>query len=286
MEPIDGLEFLKSVQSQYPEALLIVLTGYADQQAFRVLTNELELYSYQGKPWNDHELKRVVRNALDSYNRKKLLSRYVPKEIVEAMLTDDELLRGVELEASVMFLDLRNSTELFHSQTINAQEALMRLNGFFKELLSVIDKYNNAVLDKFTGDGIMVFFGIPTSRSKTPGQDACDAVFAALEMRERVQSLNQERNQFPLTIGIGISTGRVIAGNVGTEDRVNFTVLGNDVNIASRLEKAARPVVNGILISQNTYAYVKDIVNVQEYDPLPAKGNRDSVQVYEVLGTL
>lgn len=287
MEPIGGLEFLKLMKARHPETLLIVLTGFASEYDAYTLKEKFELFSYLEKPWDDDQLKRTVKNALDSYRRKRLLNRYVPKEIVEEVLRrpDNEILAGVEQEVTVMFLDIRNSTQLFHSETLGVQAALQRLNTYFRELLVVLDKYDNGILDKFMGDGIMALFGLPVSYSRTPSQDARDAVLAALEMRERVQRLNRQARP-PLTIGIGISTGWVIAGNVGTEERANYTVLGNDVNIASRLEKAARPIKDGILISQNTYDYVKEIVKVEPYDPLPAKGKRGRVPVYQVLERL
>jgi adenylate cyclase len=103
-------------------------------------------------------------------------------------------------------------------------------------------------------------------------------------MREVVQRLNQSSSQLPLEIGVGISTGLIIAGNIGSEEQANYTVLGNDVNIAFRLERAAKPIQDGILMSQRTYEYVKDVVEVRAYEPLPAKGKRDSVPVYEVVG--
>jgi adenylate cyclase len=149
-------------------------------------------------------------------------------------------------------------------------------------LLDVLGKYGG-ILDKFMGDGIMALFGVP-SPSQAPANDARNAVLAALEMRDVVHRLNRQQQEFPLTIGVGISTGSVIAGNIGTEERANYTVLGKDVNVAARLEKAAKSVQDGILISQSTYEYARDVIEVRPSDPLPAKGERDKVSVYEVLG--
>lgn len=282
MEPMDGLEFLRQVQDKYPDALRIALTGYADQQAFRILKEEIELYSYQEKPWNDDEIKRIIKNALDSHRRKRLLNLYVPKEIIEAVLNrpDDEILEGREVEASILFLDIRDSTQLFHSETMDAKDALRYLNMYFKELLIEIYQHSG-ILDKFMGDGIMALFGVAIS-SDTPAEEAKNAVAAALGMREAVHRLNLLNPDTPLTIGVGISTGTVIAGNIGTEYRANYTVLGNDVNIASRLEKEA-PDDDDILISERTYEYVKDFVTVGKYKPLPAKGKRHEIQVYKVI---
>ncbi len=283
MQPMDGLEFLRAVRARYPETFLMVLTGYADEYAFTTLKEEFELYSYQEKPWDDEQLVRIVKNALDGHRRRRLLNRYVPKKVVDAVLKcpDDELIKGIEFEVTILFLDIRDSTRLFRSEAMGPKRALKHLNSYFKPILHVLDKYGG-VLDKFMGDGIMALFGAP-STSETPAENARNAVLAALEMREVVHRLNKQQTEFPLTIGVGISTGRVIAGNVGTEECANYTVLGNDVNIAARLEKAAKLIRDGILISQNTYVYVKDIVELQARDPLPRKGKRGELPVYEVL---
>lgn len=283
MQPIDGLEFLRAVRARHPETLLMVLTGYADEYAFTTLKEEFELYSYQEKPWDDEQLLRIVKNALDSHRRRKLLNRYVPRKIVDAVLEcpDDELVEGIDLEVTILFLDIRDSTRLFHSEAMGPKQALKHLNSYFREILDILEEYGG-VLDKFMGDGIMALFGVPSS--ETPVENARNAVLAALEMKEAVHRLNRQHTESPLAIGVGISTGLVIAGNVGTEEYANYTVLGNDVNIAARLEKAAKPIRDGILISQNTFEYVEDIVEIQPRDPLPRKGKRSAIPVYEVLG--
>ena len=286
MQPMDGFEFLRIVKARHPNALLLVLTGYADQMALSVFKKQLELYGFQEKPWDDEQLMRTVQNALDSYRRKVLLNWYVPKEIVEEIIShpDDRVLEGIELEATILFLDFRNSTEVFHAHKMNPKESLKRLNSYFGELLVVLEKYGG-ILDKFTGDGLMATFGVPVS-TKSPAVEARDAVMAALDMREATWQLNQQYAEAPLSLGIGINTGFVIAGNIGTNKRANYTVLGNAVNIAARLEKFAKPIQDGILISQQTFNYVSAAVETRAYGPLPAKGGRGSMPVYEVLRRL
>ena len=286
MQPMDGFEFLRTIKARCPNALLMVLTGYADQVAFNVFKKQLELYGFQEKPWDDEQLMRTVRNALESYRRKALLNWYVPKEIVEEVVsrTDNRVLEGVELEATILFLDFRNSTDMFHANKMSPNESLKQLNSYFEVLVAILEKHGG-ILDKYTGDGLMATFGVPYPK-KEPAAEACSAILAALEMREAVWQLNQQHIEVPVTIGIGISTGFVIAGNVGTSKRANYTVLGNDVNIASRLEKFAKPIKDGILISQKTYNYVQSIVEVRHHDPLPPKGERDGIPVYEVINHL
>jgi len=102
-------------------------------------------------------------------------------------------------------------------------------------------------------------------------------------MRTVVEQINNRSSAKPMTVGIGISTGQVIAGNIGTQRRANYSVLGTAVNVAARLEKAARSVENGILISTNTYAYVQDVVEVRTCDDLDVPGKDRILIAYEVV---
>jgi class 3 adenylate cyclase len=286
MEPMNGLDFLRAVKSSHPETLIIALTGYTDQEIFRTLNEQLELYSYYEKPWDDKQFKRTIRNALNLYRRKRLLNKYVPEEIVEKVLqdSDDEILEGTELEATILFLDFRSSSQLYKSEKMGPKKALKHLNMYFEEMLPVLDKYNG-ILDKYVGDGFMALFGVPYP-SNSPQMDAQNAVKAALGLREIVHAVNARSQEHPLDIGIGICTGQVIAGNIGTEQRANYTVLGTPANIATRLEKAARPIKDGILISPNTYAYTKDSFKLARRDDLAVIKEDESLTAYEVLGIL
>ena len=284
MSPVDGIEFLRKVKQRSPNTQLIVLTGYANEQAIKILKEDIELYSYKEKPWNDEDLLRTIKNALYSYRRLKLLNRYVPKEIIQKTIeqSNDDIIEGIELEATIMFLDIRDSTDLFHLDNKGPKDVIKRLNIYFEEFLRVLDLYQNAILDKFVGDGFMALFGVP-EKDENPKINAINAVDAALIMRHRLETLNKRFVDMPLHIGIGISTGMVVAGNIGTKDRANFTVLGRDVNIASRLERLAKPIRNGILIGESTYRYIGNIFKTHEVNSLPAKGKRESIRVYEVL---
>ncbi len=282
MESMNGLDFLQQVKTMCPESLMIVLTGYADQETFNALNEQLELFSYQEKPWDNKRFSRSVTNALNLYRRKKILSRYVPEEIVEQVMMhpDNEVLEGTELEATILFLDIRDSTSLLTSEDMGPRKALKHLNMYYEDLYRVISRHDG-ILDKFISDGFMAVFGVPYP-SPSPAEDAKKAVISALQMREVVHDLNRFQLGPPLEIGIGISTGPVIAGNIGSIQRANYTVLGHDVNIAARLEKSIKPVKDGILISQNTYEYVKGVVKTRPFEPVSVKSQM--IQAYEVLG--
>ena len=281
MEPINGLDFLRSVKAQCPDALIIVLTGWINREIFTQINQELDLFSYQEKPWDDEQFIRTVKNALNLYRRKKLLNRYVPEQVVKAVMTrpTNEVLEGVELEATILSLDVRNSTALFNTKTMGPKNALKHLNRYFEHLLPIVEEYGG-VLDKFMGDGMLVLFGVPFPTA-TPAHEAQQAVRCAWRLRQVVQELNEAEGKWPLTIGIGICTGTVIAGNVGTTHRANYTVLGQAVNTAFRLEKAIRPLTDTIFLSESTYAHVQDLVAVKTHDLIiPEKGE---LAAYEVV---
>ncbi len=282
MEPMGGVDFLRELKTMYPEVMLIVLTGFVEAYNAQMMKEDFQLFGLIRKPWNNATLIRMTRNAFESHRNKKLLNRYVPTEIVQEVFNSasDEILTGRELEATILFIDIRNSTQFFHN---GAKEGLRRLNIFFTHFLEVVNRFENGILDKFSGDGMMVLFGVPESHSKGIAQDARDAVLAALQMREIVHRLNVESGGEPVRIGVGISTGPVVAGNIGSEERANYTVVGHDVNVAARLEREAKSIEDSILISEQCFEYAKDVVEARERDPLEARATRSEVRVYEVL---
>jgi adenylate cyclase len=146
-------------------------------------------------------------------------------------------------------------------------------------MVDIVFKYEGTV-DKFIGDGLMVFFGDPE-----PQQDhALRCVKAGIEMQKRCREMKVEwerKGLFPLKIRVGINTGDVIVGNMGSARRLSYTVLGAPVNMAQRLESNAP--VEGIMISQRTWELVKDHVKTRPLDPIQPKGIAEPIQVYEVI---
>ncbi len=283
MEEMKGDEFLYHVREKYPDTLLIVLTGFTDSKTFNELNEKIDLFSYMEKPFDNFQLQRAVKNALNLFRRKKLLSRYVPEEIVEKVLMqpNNDVLNGVELEATILFFDFRNSTSLFAGEDMGPQEVFRHLNEYFTDIIKVLDKYNG-VLDKFMGDGLMALFGVPYPIQSSKN-DAQNAVLAALEIRDIVHRLNAHYPNFPLTMGIGISTGLVYAGNIGSPTRMNYTVLGKAVNYGKNLEVLAKPHQDAILISAKTYEYVSEVVETRPYSsPRKDKYNAPS-SIYELI---
>jgi len=155
------------------------------------------------------------------------------------------------------------------------------LNVYFAEMVDVISK-NGGTLNKFLGDGILAIFGAPVSYSNDAGR----AVMTALELMERLAEFNRKqvaKGGAELNIGIGINTGRVVVGNIGSSERMEYTAIGDAVNLASRLDELNKELGTSILISHSTYQQVEGIIQANRLKPAKLKGKEKRVQVYEVV---
>jgi adenylate cyclase len=211
---------------------------------------------------------------------KRAFTRYVAREVVEEILKDPEqlALTGERREVSVLFCDIRGFTPL--AERLSPEEVVGLLNEFYTLMIETTFKHDGT-LDKFLGDAVMAVFGAPIAHP----DHAIRAVRTALDMRNSIAELNEQRaadGKLPIGIGIGLSLGEVVAGTVGTEDRMEYTVIGDSVNLAARLVDQARPS-GRILISQSTYQRVHDLVKTVSLGSLKVKGKEEEVEVYEVI---
>jgi len=211
---------------------------------------------------------------------KSIFQRYVSSQVVEELLMspDRVVLGGRRKEITILFADIRNFTGM--ASRMAPEEVVNILNEFFTMITEVIFKYNGT-LDKYIGDAVMAIYGAPIEEEN----HAERALETALEMQKRMRLLEKrflERGIEPIKIGIGITTGEAIIGNIGSLRRMEYTAIGDSVNLASRLEEVAKP--DQILISQDTYRMVKDIVKAKVLKPMAIRGKDELVQVYEVLG--
>jgi adenylate cyclase len=224
----------------------------------------------------------VVLEDISSEKRvKTTMARYMSAEVVDQLLKggEDEL-GGKNQHVSVLFSDVRSFTTI--SEAIGARETVSMLNEYFEVMVDVLFKHDG-ILDKYIGDAIMALFGVPFNGP----QDADNAVIVATEMMTELELLNQRRAQRggdAIGIGLGIATGEVVVGNIGSPKRMEYTVIGDSVNLAARLEGATKFYGVKILLSGSTVAELKHDALLREIDLLRVKGKELPVTIYEGLG--
>jgi len=227
---------------------------------------------------------RVYREYTERIQTRNFFSRYVPEAVVEEILADPERINpgGEEREVTVLFSDIVGFTSI--AEQLQPTELVDLLNEYLGEMATIVKQDYKGTLDKFVGDAVIAIFGAPLSGEN----DAERAVGAALAMQKRAQELQQQwqerGEEFSFDLGIGINTGKAVVGNIGSEERVNYTCIGDTVNLAARLEGATREQEGKILISEATYKKVKDNFLCQKVKKFRVKGKKEPVEAYQVMG--
>ncbi len=251
---------------------------------------ELGAIDYITKPVEFSEVKARIKTHLSLIiaNRKlqhlsSQLSKYVSSEVIQSISegkTDATIKTDWKL-LSVFFSDIVGFTT--KTDHLEPEELTILLNKYFDKMASIVKKYSGT-LDKFIGDAIMVFFGDPITNGAS--EDALSCVKMALEMQDKVKDLAMDWDVQglgdPFQIRIGISTGYCTVGNFGSEEQMDYTIIGNNVNVASRLESVASS--GGILVSHRTWSLVKEYVEGEEQKPVVVKGFHDPLRVHEIHG--
>ena len=219
-------------------------------------------------------------DALDRRRFRDSFARYLSRDVMARVLADAPGLRGEYRTVSVLFSDLRGFTTL--SEQMAPDRIVAHLNEYFGEMTAAIFAQRGMIND-FVGDAVMAVFGAPMDDE----QHAWHAVQSALAMDRALQALNHrwEAAGLPrLRMGIGIHTGSVFAGNVGGRDRIKYTVIGDVVNVASRVEGLNKDLGTTILVTEETLTAVGDRVRVRDCGPQAVKGRVEKVRLFEVLG--
>lgn len=211
-----------------------------------------------------------------------LFGRYVSQAVVDEILSNPDAIKlgGERKDVTLLFIDIRGFTPL--SEKMEPEDVINVLNEYLDLCTQAIFKYGGT-LDKFIGDGVMAIFGAPV-----PQEDhAKRAVLAGIELKSQADELNrriEEKYGRSVRFGMGINSGPAVIGNIGSKERLEYTAIGDTVNLASRLESNAKP--GQILISEETYRRVKDDFVFKELPPLKVKGKEKPVNVYEVEGKI
>ena len=207
---------------------------------------------------------------------------YLSPALVDQVARDPTLLQlgGEQKELTVLFADLRNSTGI--GAKLPPAEFVRLLNEVMETMTDVLFAHDG-MLDKFTGDGLVAVFGAPLPQPDHASR-ACRAALAMVGELAPVQARWARPDLPPVDIGIGINTGRMIIGNMGSKERFTYTVIGDEANLGARLEAANKDFATRILISEATWRLVQDEIAARELDTVIFRGMARPVRVFEVLG--
>jgi class 3 adenylate cyclase len=294
MPGLKGDEVLKAVAARSPKTRCVLLTGQADLEAVQRAVNEANLYRYMSKPWEQADLLMTARSAIDSYrtdvaleqHRRELeetnavFKRFVPEPFIQRITSDGitsiELGRADQVELTILFSDIRGFTTL--AETMSPPALLEMLNSYFEALSAPIHAVGGFI-DKFIGDAIMAIF-----EGEGHAQRALEA---ALGMAEALKRWNEGRAQ-PLSFGVGMHSGEVVMGTVGTSTRMDSTVLGDSVNLAARLEGLTKDQEPPLIASEQTVTLASlsaegaSSWRVEEVGQTQVKGRAEPVRYFRV----
>ena len=305
MPDMTGVQLLEVVLGEFPDAVRMILTGYTDVDAIIRAINAGRIYQYVTKPWDEKELKIVIDRALETYQLRqrhralleelqqtaareteirRVFQSYVPAAVIDAALDvpTRDLFLGETRWVAVLVCDIRGFTAL--SNRLDPQQVVAFLNRYFSIMNRVIARHNGTV-NRFFGDGILAVFGAPVSSLNNAG----NAVAAALEMLESLADFNQKEAHRlageAIRIGIGIHEGEVAAGNVGSDQWMEYTVVGETVDLAKKIEALSKSQPDSILISRTVYDAVGDRVEVERLKSVEIQGPSEQMPLYRVTST-
>ena len=305
MPEMTGIQLLEKLSPEFPDTVRMILTGFSDIEVIIEAINSGNVFRYITKPWDETELRMSIENArqlfdLQTRNRVlmeelqqkveeqeqtlKLFVRYVPEQVVKKTLdnSQESIFEGDLRNVAVLFCDIRGFTPL--SEELSPKEVVSLLNEYYQVMTEVVKQHSGSVI-QFVGDEIFAAFGALEYHQDNEAK----AVFCALKMMDTLPQLNLRykekfKKEIVIGIGIGINYGEVVAGNLGSEDRIRYSVTGDTVNTGKRIETITKGHPNLILISDSIYQSVRNMIRVKAWDPVSVKGKKDKILVYEVLG--
>ena len=222
----------------------------------------------------------MIEDISSEKRMKSTMSRYMDPGIADQLLEDGaDIMGGLDTTATLLFSDLRSFTNI--TESLGAQGTVKLLNEYFEIMVECISE-QGGMLDKFIGDAIMAAFGLPISHE----DDEDRGVKAGINMIKRLWDWNEQREKDgkpPLDMGLGLNTDKIVAGNIGSQKRMDYTMIGDGVNLAARLESACKQYNARILISDFTFKKLKGTYRIRYIDDVVVKGKTEPVGVHEVL---
>ena len=283
MPELDGYQVLAELKNDpVLRDLPVIMTSSLDELDSVVKCVEMGAEDYLSKPINPVLLNARISASLEKKRlrdqQRELISKFATKEVAEDLLTSGFSLGGKHVDASAMFCDIRSFTTI--AEAHEPAETIELLNDYYTLMMDAIGN-EGGIVNQMVGDGLMAIFGAPL-----PREDHCRrAVQAARRMAAMIRLFNAEQatqDKVQIRIGIGIASGRVVAGYTGTLHRATYTCVGDTVNIAARLESHTKVLNHPILIDENTRLGLGDAISVEEQGELELKGKTRSVKVYSV----
>ena len=283
MPEMDGYQALEKITSDLQlRDIPIIITSALEELNSVVKCIEMGAEDYLTKPVNPALLKARIGASLEKKRlrdqQRELIRKFATSEVATNLETSGFSLGGKYVEATAMFSDIRSFTSIAESQT--PAETIELLNTYYTLMFEAINGHGGTV-NQMVGDGLMAIFGAPVSHA----DHARRAVQAAVEMVELIQLFNQGQSgqgKAPIQIGIGIASGRVIAGFTGTQSRATYTCVGDTVNLAARLEAHTKVLGHSILIDENTWQGLGGEIPVTEQEATQLRGKSAAVRVFAV----
>ena len=283
MPEMDGYQVLEACLNDTDlRNIPIIMTSSMDELDSVVKCVELGAEDYLNKPVNPVLLRARINASLEKKRlrdeQRKLFRTFATKEVAEELLKTGFSLGGKYVEGSAMFADIRSFTTIAESQP--PAETIEFLNNYFALMMDAINGHGGTV-NQMVGDGLMAIFGAPVQQEDHRER----AVLAALEMMDMLEIFNRDqiaREKIPIQIGIGVASGKMIAGFTGTQYRAVYTCIGDTVNLASRIEDYTKQAGKSILISENTKVGLPEIIRTEFLGPVTFKGKHQAVGIYSV----
>jgi len=283
MPEMNGYEVLEHLRADpHWRDIPVIMISAVDEIDSVVRCIEMGAADYLNKPFNPVLLKARVNASLEKKRlldkQRELFRKFATDEVAEELLTSGFSLGGKLVDATVLFCDIRSFTTLAESQS--PEDTIELLNAYYGLIINATAR-EGGIVSLMAGDGLMSIFGAPLAREDHRQQ----SVKAAMQMIDLVDRFNQEQallHRAPIVVGIGIASGSVIAGFVGTQRRATYTCIGDTVNLASRLESHTKVVGQPILIEENTRLGLDPKIQVVPQGEVQLRGKTQAVKIFSV----